>query len=176
MIRTLDCLLLESSNQERLDCKVTWHMLVYWLQTTHEGQSDWPCICFLNLHSKEVYAIHMTLRCKVECMSHIGAMQGSMHAAGRLGDTVVLHMTQDAFFAQQNNSICSIYMLCSNILSSIFWTFRMLCLILCEGASTECCWHIADTHNKHLACYCFQHWNVCSACMHVHVARPSRTI
>jgi len=25
-LRTLDCLLVESSNKERLDCKVTWHM------------------------------------------------------------------------------------------------------------------------------------------------------
>ena len=31
------------------------------------------------------------LRCKVECMSHIEAMQGSMHAAGKLGDTIGLH-------------------------------------------------------------------------------------
>jgi len=48
-------------------------------------------------------------------MSHVGAMQGSMHAAGRLGDTIGLHVTQDAFFAQQNNSIYSVHVLCSNI-------------------------------------------------------------
>jgi hypothetical protein len=48
-------------------------------------------------------------------MSHIGAMQGSMHAAGRLGDTIVLHVTQSVFFAQQNNRHF-MHMLCINIL------------------------------------------------------------
>jgi ribosomal protein L32 len=39
------------------------------------------------------------------------------HACGRKArrHTIDLHVTQDALFAQQNNSIYSIHMLCSNI-------------------------------------------------------------
>ena len=102
-LRTLDCLLVKSSNKERLDCKVTWHMTCIFQhsavrtglentyrystrQSMHGGyeQHMKDIICKL---SKRVYATHKTLRSKVKCMSRIRALQVSMHAAVRLGGT-----------------------------------------------------------------------------------------
>ena len=49
--------------------------------------------CFLNLQAfqRGVRNPKNMLRCEVECMSRIGAMQGSMHAAERLGDTQLVY-------------------------------------------------------------------------------------
>jgi len=72
------------------------HTVLVSADSMHSGykqhMKDKMVVCFLNLHAfHRVYAIRMMLRCKVECMSHIGAMQGSMHAAGRLGDTQLVY-------------------------------------------------------------------------------------
>ena len=47
-----------------------------------QHMKDKVVACFLNLQAFQ----------RGLCMSHIGAMQGSMHAAGRLGDTQLVCM------------------------------------------------------------------------------------
>ena len=56
------------------------HTVLVSADSMHSGykqhMKDKMVVCFLNLHAfHRVYAIHMMLRCKVECMSHIGAIQ-----------------------------------------------------------------------------------------------------
>ena len=92
----------------------------------------WPdsLICKL---SRGEYAIYMMLRCKVECMSHIGAMQGSMHAAGRLGDTQLVY-TLLKMHSSHNRTIAYIPYTCfAATLKNSFWTFRLMCLFLCRA-------------------------------------------
>jgi len=53
---------------------------------------------FVCKHSRGVYAIHLMLRCKVECMLHIGAM----HAVGLRGIQHAIARNSRAFFTTQH--------------------------------------------------------------------------
>jgi hypothetical protein len=126
----------QSSNKERLDCKVTWHMTCIfqqssvetgledthsgkvsgrqharWLRTTHKGHN-------LQAFQRAVHNPHdVALQGRMHVTYWSNARQ---HACCRRArrPTFVLHVAQDAFSAHQNNRICSMHMLCINVM----WT------------------------------------------------------
>jgi hypothetical protein len=82
-----------------------------------QHMKDKVVACFLNLQAfqrgvRNPYDVALQGRMHVTYWSN-----ARQHACGRKArrHTIGLHATQDALFAQQNNSIYSIHMLCSNI-------------------------------------------------------------
>ena len=97
-------------------------------------------------------------------MSHIGAMQGSMHAAGRLGDTQLVY-TLLKMHSSHNRTIAYIPYTCFaatfkeqflNLQAGVFLSLQSMLVLIVVGSLQNhiiCTWHASDSSTETCAAF-----------------------